>query len=753
MSLQAVIVADSYNRRFDPLTHSRPRALLPLCNVPLIDYVLGLLASNGVSEVFVVACSHAESIHAHLESVSPKYKSMKINCIVSQGSYNFGDALRDLETRQLINSDFILVTGDIVSNYKLRSVIAEHKKRAEVDKDFLMTMLLTQCDHDHPVRSIEEDIFIITDPDNQRLLYYESPEGSIRVPLSTVMERSRVELQYDLVESHIYICTPLMLMQFADNFDYANVFDFIKGVIENEEIVPYKIHTAVSPKYYATRCANLTSYDAISQDVMNRWTYPLVPDLFAPDEKMYEYKRNNIYVQEGCILGRACRLVGTVVVGAGSVIANDEGGLTTIRGSVLGKSCTIGTGTKLMNAYLLNNVKIGNNCVIDHALIGEGVIIHDGVQIPHGCVIGDGVELGPGISLEKHTRVSLEFHESNGDMMPGFVEVDMDDEGHSDADSVGKRVRQLSILSERDELDNDTDVTEDEDSAGDMDTTRVAHNNENGYDITVVGEKGRGHAFVPQLLPAERSEHTLWKEARPRKRNTVVYPSALPTSHSEISTDALSEDNEDTDSLADALQPEPSLTDADLEFEEFYHEVLDIIKARVSPDNVGKTPIDAVKLEITGSRAAHSMMPNDVCCAIVRALIVSAAGLETKKCGVYLLQLFKTMSPILENYIHTKMDHMICIQNVLEFCIENEHAKPYFMKLLHTLYENNVLEEEPLLEWYAGNDPGADTTSDMAILYKQLEPFMRWLKEAETDTEGSEEDEDDEDEDDEDEDE
>ena len=34
-----------------------------------------------------------------------------------------------------------------------------------------------------------------------------------------------------------------------------------------------------------------------------------------------------------------------------------------------------------------------------------------------------------------------------------------------------------------------------------------------------------------------------------------------------------------------------------------------------------------------------------------------------------------------------------------EFCLEYDHAKPYFLNLLDTLYKQNVLDEEALLEW------------------------------------------------------
>ncbi|CAG8771561.1 11254_t:CDS:2, partial [Cetraspora pellucida] len=52
-TLQAVILADSFNERFRPITLDRPRCLLPLCNTPLIEYTLELLAVAGVQEAYL----------------------------------------------------------------------------------------------------------------------------------------------------------------------------------------------------------------------------------------------------------------------------------------------------------------------------------------------------------------------------------------------------------------------------------------------------------------------------------------------------------------------------------------------------------------------------------------------------------------------------------------------------------------------------------------------------------------------------
>eukprot|EP00121_Abeoforma_whisleri_P017153 Awhi_evm1s15724 len=43
--LRAIVIADSFNNRFRPITLDCPRALLPLANVPLLEYTFEFLSA------------------------------------------------------------------------------------------------------------------------------------------------------------------------------------------------------------------------------------------------------------------------------------------------------------------------------------------------------------------------------------------------------------------------------------------------------------------------------------------------------------------------------------------------------------------------------------------------------------------------------------------------------------------------------------------------------------------------------------
>ena len=67
---------------------------------------------------------------------------VRITPIVSPSARSVGDVMRELDTKQIITSDFILVTGDVVSTIPIQDVLREHKERRKVSKDCIMTMVL-----------------------------------------------------------------------------------------------------------------------------------------------------------------------------------------------------------------------------------------------------------------------------------------------------------------------------------------------------------------------------------------------------------------------------------------------------------------------------------------------------------------------------------------------------------------------------------------------------------------------------------
>ena len=72
--------------------------------------------------------------------------------------------------------------------------------------------------------------------------------------------------------------------------------DFISGVLSEEEL-GNKLYVHEAGRQYAARVGSLRAYDAVSRDVLGRWTYPFVPDTGTlPGSGRYKYQRGMVYL-------------------------------------------------------------------------------------------------------------------------------------------------------------------------------------------------------------------------------------------------------------------------------------------------------------------------------------------------------------------------------------------------------------------------------------------------------------------------
>ncbi|XP_041358393.1 translation initiation factor eIF-2B subunit epsilon-like isoform X2 [Gigantopelta aegis] len=408
--VQAVVIADSFNVRFGPVTRKHPRTLLPLVNVPLLDYTLEFLAASSVQEVFVFCCHLADQIRTHIKNSkwSDSGSPMTVTPVLSDGCLSVGDALREIDAKSLIRSDFILVSGDLVSNINLKTLLDDHKKRREKEKSSVMTMVYKKAPPGHHSRCQDDDVILAIEKPTGQLVHFQNTqqEKKYHIPVDVFLEHQDVEIRYDLMDCQICICTPLVPQLFTDNFDYQTRDDFVRGLLINEEILGNTIHIGVVKDQYAARVSNLQMYDSVSRDVVSRWSFPLVPDnhISSSDKDRLIYGRHNIYLSRDVTLARGCTLEENVVIGSGSTIGSNS----SISNSVIGKNCKIGENVTISGSYLWDDVVVHDNCVIETALLCSGVTILGAVTVNPGCVLSWNVCIGPDVKLKVGTQLMSE---------------------------------------------------------------------------------------------------------------------------------------------------------------------------------------------------------------------------------------------------------------------------------------------------------------------------------------------------------
>ena len=321
-----------------------------------------------------------------------------------------GDAMRDLDRQDLITGDFLLVSGDLISNVNLEPALVKHRARREKSKDAIMTMILREAGIGHRTKSKDSRPVFVINPKEERCVHYEEMgrrrDGSRSVTLDPeiLTAHGEIEVREDLIDCHIDICAMDVLAQWSDNFDFQSLRNsFLRGVLKDFETYGKTIHTHVIKDRYAARVKSLRAYNAVSKDIIGRWAYPLCPDSNLVSGQTYTIGSNQSYQEIGVNLGRTA-VAKKSVLGSHTIIADGSA----VSGSTIGRNCKIGKNVVIDGAYIWDDVTIDDGCVIQQAIIASGTSIGKNCTIEAGALITFGVQLLDDTTITTNRRVTRE---------------------------------------------------------------------------------------------------------------------------------------------------------------------------------------------------------------------------------------------------------------------------------------------------------------------------------------------------------
>ena len=321
--------------------------------------------------------------------------------------------MRDLDNRDLVTGDFLVVSGDVVSNINLESALARHKARREKDKNAIMTLVLRQADVNQRLKRKRRRPVFVIEPRAERCLHYEEIGAKtgrhLLLDSDFLTSHGEIEVRQDLIDPYIDICTPDVLAQWSENFDYQSLRrSFLFGVLKDYELNGKTIHTHVVKHQYAQRVKNLRAYDTISREVLGRWMYPLCPDCNLVDGQTFRLKKGRIYQEDSVTIGRNTDIKGRTTLAAGTQIGENS----SIIDSVIGRGCRIGREVHIRDAYLW-----------------DGVIVKDHAKIVGPSVIANNVTVGEMTTIQAGALISFGSHISDRSTIPP-VKISKDEGGH-----------------------------------------------------------------------------------------------------------------------------------------------------------------------------------------------------------------------------------------------------------------------------------------------------------------------------------
>lgn len=659
---------------------------------------------NGVQEVFIYCGAHHEQIERYVHDSRWSHNSRtspfsNLEFIRVADAHSIGDFLRDLDKRNIIGGDFVLVHGDLVSNISLDGALAAHRARREANRDSCMTMVLREAgEEEHNTKTKGITPAFIIDPKAKRCLHYEEIH-----PLQTdhyvtldpsILENREVEARTDLIDAEIDICTPDVLALWSESFDYelprAN---FLHGVLKDYELNGKMIHTEIIVNEgYGARASNLQMYDAISRDMLSGWTYPFTPECNIFPGQTYRLQDNHVYQEDDVDVVPGSQVSDSILgkdthVGARSRISN----------SVIGRGCKIGSNVSITDSFIWDHATINDNAVVEHAIIAERGVVGREAFVREGCLVSYGVHLSDKTDVPSWTMLSLLSYDGQPvPPQPEFVGAEgkgapFSDPEDDEADPDDPSRLQKSLVYSIDDLD-----------LSDSSVSTLADDD---------------YMSVDEPSPISPSA----SQSRSRLSSFASDDSGAP-SFSGFHSDAV-------------------------------HGLLDVLR--------GQGGFESEKLEFTSLRLANNASDAAMRKAVATAFVRRAVELTNAENGA--LEPVKAANQVLtgregatefvsdvgvaDDSVPEQVEFALAVQKACASSaklIDVAKAGNILAAMLQQMYDLDILEEEGILGWW-GDDRGKEEGAMAGVRGKCL-ALVEWLENA--DEEESEED-DDEDEDDE----
>jgi mannose-1-phosphate guanylyltransferase len=136
--MKAMILAAGMGTRLMPLTLSRPKALMPIANRPVIKGVIEYLKKHGVTEMVVNAHHLSDHIVKYLEGGKPF--GVEIEVKVEPAILGTGGGIKNTSGFWGAES-FLVINSDIVTDLDLSNAINVHRKMGNI-----ATLVLHDCE-------------------------------------------------------------------------------------------------------------------------------------------------------------------------------------------------------------------------------------------------------------------------------------------------------------------------------------------------------------------------------------------------------------------------------------------------------------------------------------------------------------------------------------------------------------------------------------------------------------------------------
>ena len=140
--MKAIILAGGRGKRLRPITDYVPKPLIPIKNIPIIEWQIKYLKKFGISEVIICSGYKREMIENYLKN---KKLGIKITFSIENKPLGTGGAIKKAG-KKIKDKSFIVINGDIITNIDLEKLLKKENSIASIQLKTNFGILQTDKD-------------------------------------------------------------------------------------------------------------------------------------------------------------------------------------------------------------------------------------------------------------------------------------------------------------------------------------------------------------------------------------------------------------------------------------------------------------------------------------------------------------------------------------------------------------------------------------------------------------------------------
>ncbi|MFN3728634.1 MAG: sugar phosphate nucleotidyltransferase [Fimbriimonadaceae bacterium] len=358
--LKAVVMAGGEGSRLRPITLHRPKPLVPVGNVPIMEHILGLVRRHGMTDVVATLHYLSDEIQRYFGDGSDF--GVRLEYSIETVPLGTAGSVKQAEA-SLRDGTFVIISGDAMTDCDLTKALAFHREKGSV-----ATLVL------YRVPSPLEFGVVITDDESRIVRFLEKPGWS--------------EVFSDTVNTGIYILEPEVLDLFPPdtNVDWSqNVFPEIlaRGM---------PLYGYVMEGYWCD-VGSLPQYVEAQRDLLSGQT------MLRPAGNEVS---PGVFIGEGTVIEDGAELVAPVCIGRGSKVK---------RGAILGPNSVVGDNAlvesfaQIEHSVVWDSAYIGSKAHVSCAILGSRVTVKRDCRVMEDAVVGDRCLLDAGCTVRPRVRL------------------------------------------------------------------------------------------------------------------------------------------------------------------------------------------------------------------------------------------------------------------------------------------------------------------------------------------------------------